>query len=172
MKRVKLFAAIIVSLSLLTTPVFASQNTYEAVMNEQSSSQHLATTERTSRASVQPRGEVVSMATIGIYNQGRGVIGILATTHCHVPVDRVRTRIYLDRLNESTGMWETLDYRDFDEYAADNPDEIFSSSMISLEITGYPSGYYYRARAIFSIWKDGESQGYGGVTDGIMITDY
>jgi len=172
MKKVKLFLAIIVSLVLSTIPVFASQATFEDTMTGQQGQQKLTTTKRNSLAALQLRGEVVSMASIGISNEGNGVIGILATTHCHVPVERIRTRIYLDRLNESTGVWETLEYRDFDEYATDYPDQVFSSSVLSFEITGYPSGYYYRARGLFSVWKNGESQGYGASTNGIMITDY
>lgn len=159
-------------LSIFSVPVFGAQESLEGVAIRTLDQQSLTNTEQTSSVAIQPRGEIVSEATIEITNKGRGVIGVFATTLCHVEVDRIRTQVILDCYNEDTGMWESIDTYDFDYYAVDYPDELFTDAIISFNITDKQPGYYYRVKGLHAVWKNGSTQGYGTLTDGIMITSY
>lgn len=172
MKRIKQMIIMFLILAVSCSPVFGAQDALEGVKIRSGNPQILRTTELTSHVLLQPRSETVSMASISITNEGRGVIGVLATTLCHVKVDRIITRVILDRYNEKTGSWGSIEIYDFDYSAEDYPDELFTDAIVSFDITDKPSGYYYRVRGMHAVWKNGESQAYNTLTDGIMITDY
>ncbi len=116
------------------------------------------------------RGAYISVSNAGITNEGGGVIGISAATTTHVPVDKIRIHIYLDRLNENQ-KWIQVDDFNYYFYPEDEPDGELTIAAIDLEVTDQPSGYYYRVRGTHGVWKNGVSESQSTRTDGVMITN-
>lgn len=172
MKRLRKVSILVLIVTLLNTPVFAAEDSSEAVKSRVITGQVTSSTGTVSTATIQPRGDVLAFANLTIINEGRGVIGIVAMTTCHVQVDRIRMRIYLDRYDEASDSWWNMDYYDFNFLAEDYPDEFFSDAIVSFDITDQQAGYYYSAQGLHYVWKDGVNQGFHTQTDGIKITSY
>lgn len=116
------------------------------------------------------RGTYISVSNAGITNEGGGVIGISAATTAHVPVDKIRIHIYLDRLNENE-KWIQVDDFDYYFYPEDEPDGQLTIAAIDLEVDDQPAGYYYRVRGTHGVWKNGVSESQSTRTNGVLITN-
>ena len=82
-------------------------------------------------------------------------------------IDELYMTIYLDRMTDE-GRWEQVDYFEFEFYAEDYPDGL-TSEFVSFTLTGYPTGHYYRLRGTYAAVKGTVMEGFGPVTDGILI---
>ncbi len=113
-----------------------------------------------------PRGVFFSAAELQIINED-GEIGVLGSAYMSEAIDELYMTIYLDRMTDE-GRWEQVDYFEFEFYAEDYPDGL-TSEFVSFTLTGYPTGHYYRLRGTYAAVKGTVMEGFGPVTDGILI---
>lgn len=88
------------------------------------------------------------------------------------PVDEIYMTIYLEKYvidEDGNEDWSQLDMFEFEFYAEDYPDGELTSESVEFTLTGYPTGEYYRLRGAYAAVKDGVIEGFGPVTDGILI---
>ena len=117
------------------------------------------------------RGVFFAAADLGIGNND-GDIDVTAHAYMSEPVDEIYITIYLDRYvvdEDGEERWERVDMFEFEFYAEDYPDGELTSESVEFTLTGYPTGEYYRLRGAFAAVKDGLLEGFGPVTDGILI---
>lgn len=112
------------------------------------------------------RGEFFSLADLAISNKN-GQIGVAAHAYMSIPIDDLYMTIYLDRLN-SKGTWDQVDLFDF-EFHSENYPKGLTSETVAFVIGNQPKDNYYRLRASFLAFKDGENEGFGPMTEGILI---
>lgn len=113
-----------------------------------------------------PRGVFFSAADLRIENEG-GEIGVVGHAYMSEPVDELYMTIYLDR-QISDDKWEQVDEFEFEFYGEDYPDGL-TSELVAFTLTGYPTGHYYRLRGAYAAVKGTIMEGFGPVTDGVLI---
>lgn len=111
------------------------------------------------------RGAFFASGELTILNNN-GKIGVSAKTYMKEPVDEVYMTIYVDRLINN--VWSQVAYYDFEFFAEDYPEDLIDPG-VDFTITDQPSGYYYRLRGSYAALKDGVMEGFGPVTDGVLI---
>ena len=117
------------------------------------------------------RGVFFAAADLKIANYD-GDIGVAGHAYMSEPVDEIYMTIYLDKLvinEDGEEDWENIDEFEFEFYAEDYPDGELTSESVEFTLTGYPTGEYYRLRGSYAAVKDGLLEGFGPVTDGILI---
>lgn len=117
------------------------------------------------------RGVFFSSADLKIANYD-GDIGVSGHVYMLEPVDEIYMTIYLDKYivdEDGEGRWVYVDMFEFEFYAEDYPDGELTSESVEFTLTGYPTGEYYRLRGSYAAVKDGLLEGFGPVTDGILI---
>lgn len=117
------------------------------------------------------RGVFFAAADLGIGNND-GDIDVTAHAYMSEAVDEIYITIYLEKLvvdEDGDERWSQLDMFEFEFYAEDYPDGELTSESVEFTLTGYPTGEYYRLRGAFAAVKDGLLEGFGPVTDGILI---
>ena len=154
---------------LITTPVFAGN---KGILNNQQDFALELENNKVNKARDinNARGTYISSSHVGISNEGGGTSGISGLTTAHQPVDKIRIRLYLDRLNENQ-KWIQVDDFDYYFYPEDEPDGKLTIAAIDLEVDDQPSGYYYRVRGTHGVWKNGVSESQSTRTDGVLITN-
>lgn len=113
-----------------------------------------------------PRGVFFSAADLKIENEN-GEIGVVGHAYMSTEIDELYMTIYLDR-QVGENEWEQVDSFDFEFYAEDYPDGL-TFELVAFTLTGYPTGHYYRLRGSYAAVKDGVMEGFGPVTDGVLI---
>ena len=116
------------------------------------------------------RGVFFAAADLKIANYD-GDINVSGHVYMLEPVDEIYMTIYLDRYvidEDGTERWEYVDMFEFEFYAEDYPEGLLEES-VGFTLTGYPTGEYYRLRGSYAAVKDGLLEGFGPVTDGILI---
>ena len=113
------------------------------------------------------RGEFFSAAELSIINEN-GNTGVDAHAYMGAPVDELYITIYVDQLNKETNKWSQVALYDFEYYGEDYPDGLTWETVYFI-IDNQPKGYYYRLRGSFAALKDGAMEGFGPVTDGVLI---
>ncbi len=126
--------------------------------------------EREATAMDTTRGDYISVSNSGVTNAGGGAIGISAATTAHVPVDKIRIHLYLDRL-DADERWTQVDDFDFTFTPEDDPSGELTIATVSFEVNNQPSGYYYRVRGTHGVWKNGVIETQSTRTNGVMITN-
>lgn len=117
------------------------------------------------------RGVFFAAADLIISNND-GDIDVSGHAYMMEPVDEIYMTIYLEMYVETEdgdGDWEHVDMFEFEFYAEDYPDGELTSESVEFTLTGYPTGEYYRLRGAYAAVKDGVIEGFGPVTDGILI---
>lgn len=113
------------------------------------------------------RGEFFASAELTITNE-KGEIGVTALTFMNVPVDELYMTVYLDKWIEKEKRWSQVTFYDFEFFGENYPDGL-TSETVEFIIDNQPKGNYYRLRGTFVAIKDGAMEGFGPVTDGILI---
>lgn len=171
---VKMMMGTMVMLSLSAIPIYAQEPSVGEMttVNSERKSTLLPPGVGTSRdvKHSTTRGSVISTGILEISNEGNGDIGILIETLTHVPCDRIRNKIYLDRWNESTKDWDFIDSYEYNALKADQPNQDLSGLMNSITVKGQPTGYYYRARGAHLAKGNGKIESLSSQTDGVLIT--
>lgn len=114
-------------------------------------------------AAEEKRSAVYDTLMASVSNSGGGGIGIYVEATMFVDVSWITLTITLQRYEETetSAGW----------YTEDTIEERYENThraVYSEVLYGYPTGYYYRVRAVGKI--EGESK--TTVTDGVMITKY
>lgn len=112
------------------------------------------------------KGQFFSLADLEISNKN-GFIGISAHAYMSVPIDDLYVTIFVDRLNNK-GVWEQVDLYDFEFHSVDYPKGLTSETIV-YTINNQPKDHYYRLRGTFLALKDGANEGFGPITEGILI---
>lgn len=117
------------------------------------------------------RGVFFAAADLKIANYD-GDIGVAGHAYMSEPVDEIYMTIYLDRYvidEDGDDDWVYVDMFEFEFYAEDYPNGELTSESVEFTLTGYPTGEYYRLRGVYAAVKDGLLEGFGPVTDGLLI---
>ena len=117
------------------------------------------------------RGVFFAAADLIISNND-GDIDVGAHAYMSEPVDEIYITIYLEKLvvdEDGDERWSQLDMFEFEFYAEDYPEGELTSESVEFTLTGYPKNEYYRLRGAYAAVKDGLMEGFGPVTDGILI---
>lgn len=113
------------------------------------------------------RGNFFAAADLKITNE-KGEIGVTAHSYLSYAVDELYMTIYVDRWIEKENRWNQVAYYDFEFYGKDYPDGL-TSETVEFIIDNQPKGNYYRLRGTYAAIKDGEMEGFGPATDGVLI---
>lgn len=170
MRTKKLIIAILSLIMLFATTTFAKEEMFYGVTtSEDEFSAILSPNQKTSKSTItSPRGSVLAAGMVSISNDGNGRIGIYANTSCHVVVDKITMRIYLDSWNEADELWEQEGYYDFEYFKENDPN--LSGATVRFQVAGMPTGKYYRLRGLHAA-NDGEIfEVLSSRTDGVLIT--
>ena len=116
------------------------------------------------------RGSLLSTCILKISNIGKGEIGILADTMCHVDVDAIYVTIYLDQYDEANDEWLNKKVYQYEFTPDDTDDGKLHAKLINFHEKSQPAGYYYRAWAYHEVEKDGRWEIMKTGTDGVLIT--
>lgn len=166
-KQIEVLIMIMIVLIISPTSVYARDNYCFAVATSEYSELLSASVKESFVREVgKPRGVFFGVAELKIYNDN-GKIGVSAKAYMKEPVDEVYMTIYLDRLSEKN-QWIQVGYYDYEFYAADYPNGLIDPG-VDFTIMNQPSGNYYRLRGSYAAILDGEMEGFGPVTDGILI---
>lgn len=113
MKRKKRKGSIWVVLTLIVTLLFTSVPVSAAGLDSAGAvvDGSRLTTESVvqDQASVLTRGNILADGTVQLVNLGDRVLGIAGTTNCHKVCDQVICNLYLEQLNEETGIWNSYE---------------------------------------------------------------
>lgn len=169
MKQIKKLICVICALTMVATiPAYAKSLEIDRYTSVNIVSDILPANVEESTKVIQknPRGVFFSAADLRIKNEN-GEIGVVGHAYMSEPVDELYMTIYLDR-QTSDGKWEQVDYFEFEFYGEDYPDGL-TSELVAFTLTGYPTGHYYRLRGTYAAVKGTVMEGFGPVTDGILI---
>lgn len=111
------------------------------------------------------RGDFFGVGDLTIINQN-GKVRVAAEAFMKEPVDDVYMTIYLDR--EINGKWNQVAYYDFEFHSKDYPEGL-TTPGVDFTIMDQPSGHYYRLRGSYIAFLNGANEGFGPVTEGILI---
>lgn len=114
------------------------------------------------------RGEYIALGILEISNLGKGEIGIYSQLLTHEPVEKIKMRVYLDKLNKKTNQWETMNYYDF-TYLSEDYNNSLSDPYEDFQVTGEVNNYY-RLRGMYAIWNGNVSESFAADTEGLLIT--
>ena len=113
------------------------------------------------------RGAFFSAADLQITNEN-GEIGVSAHAYMSTAIDELYMTIYVDRWIEKEHRWAQVAYYDFEFYAEDYPNGL-TSETVEFIIDNQPKNNQYRLRGSYMAIKDGAMEGFGPVTDGVLI---
>lgn len=150
--------------------VFANTLTWESVPGNHGGSVLLDENIAVSTDSFETvaRGEILDQGSTGIGNKGDGRIYINITTLAHRNVDKIFHTVFLDQWDDDREDWVQIDYFEFEETKADNPN--LSSLITSFYVSGYPTKKYYRVRGLHAVELGDTLEGCATETDGVYIT--
>jgi hypothetical protein len=118
------------------------------------------------------RSKALASAMCSITDTEKGIINIYAETLMFQPVDWAALTIYLEKLNEETNKWSTVEIFEKEFTPADKEDGQLTSVELSIDVGTQPAGYYYRVRCIHELeYDNGWYEAKSTKTDGIMLTD-
>ncbi len=126
--------------SVVATPVYAEEvaGYHERVTTE---------TEAIDNWYSVARGTYLSICTAKVSDAGKGKVTISGSTSAHSLCDELKLTLYLDESSDNSKYGTIGVYR----YEAQN-DTLLSGGKSSISVT---SGYYYSARGVHSVSKDG-----------------
>lgn len=118
------------------------------------------------------RSKALASALCSITNLENGIIHIYAETAMFIPVDWAALTIYLEKWNEDTNKWSTVETFEKEFTPADKEDGELDSVELSIDVGTQPSGYYYRIRCIHELeYDNGWYEAKSTKTEGVLLTD-
>lgn len=162
--RILVIAALIITMN--SSLVYAEPYPFSPSIETESKILPRGVKESTVHVTSNLRGVFFISADLSIINKN-GKIGVSGKTYMREPVDEVYVTVYLDRL-ESGDKWRQVKFYDLEFHSEDYPEGLTEPGF-DFVISDQPSGYTYRLRGSFAAFKDGTMEGFGPVTDGILI---
>lgn len=118
------------------------------------------------------RSKALANALCTITNTEKGIIGVYAETAMFIPVDWAALTIYLEKWNEDTNKWSTVEIFEKEFTPADTDDGELTRVIMSIDVGTQPAGYYYRIRCIHELeYDNGWYEAKSTKTDGVLLTD-
>lgn len=118
------------------------------------------------------RSKALATALCNIVNKENGVLGVYAETAMFIPVDWAALTIYLEKWNEDTNKWSTVETFEKEFTPADAENGELTHVILSIDVGTQPAGHYYRLRCIHELeYDNGWYEAKSTKTDGIMLTD-
>lgn len=169
----KIISLTIVFMLLLTTPVMASELTWEEAPGHHNLSNLLSSSVITSSDVVErnARGEILSMGMVEITNEQNGEIFVRIGTYAHRNVDRIHHAVFLDEWDDEEQDWSQVGYWEFDKTKDEEENGELSELVTSFTLSGYTVNRYYRVRGLHMVELGDEMEGCASETDGILITN-
>ena len=146
---------------------------YDELKHMEVQSDLLSENETTSREIVYglSRSTALATAIASITNEGAGVIRVFAETTMHKPVDWAYLTIYLERWYEEQESWQIVATYEKEFLPEEEEDGELTTATLGVSVSGQPTGYYYRVRALHELeFDDGWYEAKVTKTDGILIT--
>lgn len=119
----------------------------------------------------EPRGSIISAATISITNEGYGKAEILIETLAQKKSDEIRHVAILEK-EESDGSWTEIARYDFDAVKEDFENQDLSGLTNQFIVSNLETECYYRVRGIHYVWLDGKSQAFSTQTEALLLKKY
>ncbi len=121
---------------------------------------------------VTERSKALATALCNILNKENGVLGVYAETAMFIPVDWAALTIYLERLNEETNKWITVETFEKEFTPADAEDGELTHVILSIDVGTQPAGHYYRLRCIHELeYDNGWYEAKSTKTEGVLLTN-
>lgn len=118
------------------------------------------------------RSKALASALCSITNLENGIVHIYAETAMFISVDWAALTIYLERWNEDTGKWVTVETIEKEFTPADREDGQLTSVELSVDVGTQPVGYYYRIRCIHELeYDNGWYEAKSTKTEGVLLTN-
>lgn len=118
------------------------------------------------------RSKALATALCNIVNKENGVLGVYAETAMFIPVDWAALTIYLEKWNEDTNKWSTVETFEKEFTPADAENGELTHVILSIDVGTQPAGHYYRLRCIHELeYDNGWYEAKSTKTDGIMLTN-
>ena len=163
-KVFKLVTLCLLCIALFSMPVFASEeDELDALMPISVESKLLPPDVKFSRVvtrSSTARGKYFSDMILEISNPEPGVIGVAAGVTCGMRVDRIYLKVCLDVKNGSG-------FTQVKSWTYDTENVVVSSNYE--EYTGAKAGQYYRMRASYIVYMNGERETGSSHTDALQV---
>lgn len=165
-KYMSILLGVLLSMMIFNISAYAQPRIITDINTE---SERLPSTIKESRDYVKAvlRGVFFSAADLKIFNSN-GEIGVSAHAFMSDPIDELYMTIYVDCWSEKENRWTQVTYYDFEFYAKDYPNGL-TSETVEFIIDNQPKGKHYRLRGSYMAIKDGAMEGFGPVTDGVLI---
>lgn len=162
--RTLVIAALTVTMSC--SLVYAKPYTFYPSIETESKVLPRGVKESTVHVTSNLKGAFFIAADLSIINKN-GKIGVSGKTYMREPVDEVYVTVYLDQL-DAKNKWQQVKYYDIEFHSEDYPEGLTEPGF-DFVISDQPSGHIYRLRGTFAAFKDGAMEGFGPVTEGILI---
>ena len=112
-------------------------------------------------ASILTRGNILNSGNAQLSNMGDRKLGIAGSTICHVYCDTVICNMYLEQLNEETGVWNS-----YESWNSSNTNVYQLITCYEHKVEG---GYWYRLRGGHIAIKGDTIESITTATDGIWV---
>lgn len=118
------------------------------------------------------RSKALASALCSITNLENGNIHIYAETAMFISVDWAALTIYLEKWNDDTSKWSTVETFEKEFTPADKEDGQLTSVELSIDVGTQPVGHYYRIRCIHELeYDNGWYEAKSTKTDGVLLTN-
>lgn len=118
------------------------------------------------------KSKALANALCTITNTEKGIIGVYAETAMFIPVDWAALTIYLEKWNEDTNKWSTVETFEKEFTPADTDNGELTRVIMSIDVGTQPVGYYYRIRCIHELeYDNGWYEAKSTKTDGVLLTN-
>ena len=118
------------------------------------------------------RSKALANALCTITNTEKGIIGVYAETAMFIPVDWAALTIYLEKWNEDTNKWSTVETFEKEFTPADTDNGELTRVIMSIDVGTQPAGHYYRIRCIHELeYDNGRYEAKSTKTEGVLLTD-
>ena len=108
------------------------------------------------------RGNILNSGSAQLSNMGDRKLGIAGSTICHVYCDTVICNMYLEQLNEETGVWNS-----YENWNASDTNVYQLIACYEYKVEG---GHWYRVGGGHSAIKNGTTESVTTTTNGIYIS--
>ena len=111
--------------------------------------------------SILTRGNILNSGTAQLSNMGDRKLGIAGSTACHVVCDTVICNMYLEQLDEETGIWNS-----YESWNSSNTNVYSNTVCYEYEVEG---GHWYRLGGGHIAIKGSTIESTTTMTDGIWV---
>lgn len=105
-------------------------------------------TENGVRSIATPYGMMISSVDMILTYKGHGEVDVYSEILCHESASKIRMKVYLEKWNESSSSWTTVDTKSY-TWTSEEYGEDLSMAVVNYNVLGISAGRY-RLRGAFS----------------------